>query len=108
MQAGPDLLQMNNEKYLDMVRKGEVINAYRLLVPISKSLRNSFTADCNFGNSPRREARQKRLIAKAREIAERIDLNVYIQGDPRGCALYLVDKSEQRPGMNYTSGIAIY
>src|SRR3990167_1503775 len=99
---------MKNETYLDMVKKGEVINVYRALLPISKSLRNSFTADCNFGDSPRREKKQARLIAKAKELVERIDLIIYIQSDPRGCSLYLLDKSETKPSENYSSGIAIY
>ena len=85
---------MNNETYLDMVRKAEVINAYRLLVPISKSLRNSFEADCNYGDNPKRQRRQERLVKRAQEIAARIDLVIYVQGDPRGCALHLIDKNE--------------
>ena len=92
--------------YLDTV--STVIWAYRALLPISKSLNNSFTADCNFGNNPRREKKQERLIAKAKEIAENINMTVYIQGDPRGCSLYLVSKNEKSPRENYTNGIAIY
>ena len=99
---------MNNKAYLDMVRKGEVINCYRQLLPISKSLRHSFEADCNYGDSPRREKKQTRLIARAREIAARIDLLVYVQSDPRGCSLYLIDKDEKKPSENYSAGIAIY
>jgi len=91
-----------------MVIKGNIMHAYRQLLPISKSLRQSFTADCNYGNSPRREAKQARLIEKAQQIADSIDLDIYVQGDPRGCSLYLIEKGRENPNATYNTGIAIY
>jgi hypothetical protein len=87
---------------------GEIMRAYRLLLPISKSLNNHFTNDCNYGNTTRRDNAEGKLVAEAKRIAASINLNIYVQGDPRGCSLYLVAKSEKMPEQNYTNGIAIY
>ena len=84
------------------------INVYRQLLPISKSLRNSFEAECTSGESPRREKKQARLIAKAKELAENIGMTIYVQGDPRGCSLYLVENDGKNHASDYTNGIAIY
>ena len=93
---------------LNMSEVGLIVNVYRQLVPISKALRNSFEAECNYGDSPRREKRQDRLIAKAKEIAEWAGLAIYVQGDPRGCSLYLVENDGKSHASDYTNGIAIY
>lgn len=72
---------------------------------ISRSLRKSFEMDCNYGETPRRTKTQDRLINRAKGLAHNIGYKIYVQGDPRGCALYLIDSS-MNDG-NYNNGIAL-
>lgn len=73
---------------------------------ISRSLRKSFENDCNYGECHKRTVRQQRLTSRAMGLAHNIGYNIYVQGDPRGCALYLIDNS-MNDG-NYNNGIALY
>lgn len=67
---------------------------YRIeeLKKISQSLHKLAEADCNFGLTKRQETRKANLIEKAQELASEIGLTIYHQGDPRGCALYLLSQ----------------
>lgn len=60
------------------------------------------------GRTPDRE---KGAIKRAKKIAAEYGLTAYIQGDPRGCALYLVRKTDVPPGADidgyYSRGIAV-
>jgi len=78
------------------------------LKKISKKLNKSFTADCNFGSTPRRDKYQARLMAQAEKHAQDLGLYVYIQTDPRGASLYLLEKKEEATLALYNRGMVIY
>jgi len=87
------------------------IDLYRRLLPLSQKLQKSFTNECNYGVTIRREHEQEKLEKEARKIAAIYGMGIYVQGDPRGCALYLIPKrmSAKDADMHYsTKGIAIY
>ena len=52
----------------------------------------------------RAETRLKNLLKTASELAERLGLAIYHQGDPRGCSLYLIEKGQED---NYNRGVAL-
>lgn len=68
----------------------------RDLQKISKRLHRAFENDCNFGSTPRRKKTQERLEKRAAELALDFGFQVYVQKDPRGCALYLYKLSDLR------------
>jgi len=81
---------------------------YAELQKIAKSLQRLHETACNYGLTERQEKRAGRLIKKAQEIAQRFGLEVYEQGDPRGCPLYLIKKEMKEKGcIQYIEGIAI-
>lgn len=55
--------------------------------------------------------RETGAIRRAKTIAAQYGLTAYIQGDPRGCALYLVRPQDAVPGVDidgyYSRGIAV-
>ena len=93
---------------------------------ISRKLRRIFERQCNGYNfypdgpysrdedasraATRDERREEKLKAKAGEIATGLGVKLYVQGDPRGCALYLVPASltDEEIDSNYSSYFAIY
>jgi hypothetical protein len=78
---------------------------------ISRSLHYLAEAACNYGLTPRQEKRQDRLEAQAKQYAKEIGgVKVYFQGDPRGCALYLVPAGldDEVIDSTYSSYFAIY
>jgi len=79
---------------------------YRELLRISKSLNQLATNDCNYGLTARQEKREDNLFKKAQQLAKQVGLKAYHQGDPRGCSLYLIDKTMD--DTTYNNGIAIY
>lgn len=83
-----------------------VINTYRQLEKISRSLRKSYENSCNFPLSKRQQTREDNLQRKAEMLAIHLGLKAYHQTDPRGCALYLIDVDMDET--NYDHGIAIY
>lgn len=90
-------------------KANNIINIYRELQKIAKSLHSLDEADCNYGLTPRQEKREENLVYKAEELASEIGLKAFHQSDPRGCSLYLVDPKNKEYYMNYnTQGIAIY
>ena len=95
---------MKTEKQLDQFKA----NLYRFIIlcGISKKLRKSFEMDCNFGDDPKREKKQQKLINDAEKLAQEMGFRLYVQGDPRGCALYLLTKDMDRTC--YTNGLACY
>ena len=85
------------------------IYSFRELQKIAKALQRSHENDCNYGLTPRQETRERNLMKKAQEIAERLGFNAYEQGDPRGCSLYLVTpEMKTKYDTEYTQGIAVY
>lgn len=86
---------------------GFFISQFRELQKISRQVHNLDINSCNYGLTDRQEKREDKLIKKASEIAERFNLKVYHQGDPRGCSLWLTENGENS-GSNYTNGIAVY
>ncbi len=92
------LREIRNQEYL-----------LRELRKISNSLHSLNECACNYGLTERQEKREKRLEEKAQIIAKELDLAVYFQGDPRGCALYLVPKdwTKEYTGSHYPEGLAI-
>ena len=79
---------------------------YKDLLRISRALTQLDTNACNYGLSARQEKRVENLEKRAQELAQEIGLKAYHQGDPRGCSLYLIDKTMNNS--NYNNGIAIY
>ena len=78
---------------------------------ISKSLHGLSENACNYGLTPRQEKREKNLEKQAEKLADELGFQVYFQGDPRGCALYLLPKGMSREEIesNYPSkGFAVY
>lgn len=78
------------------------------LRPISRKLNAIGVRGCN-GRDERQEARdykaEQRLRGEAHDLAQGIGLLFYHQTDPRGCAVYLIDKSMD--DSTYNQGIAI-
>ena len=61
--------------------------------------------DCNYGAlTKRQETRYNNTIKKAVELTESLGLKLYVQEDPRGCALYLIEDGMGR--YDYNNGIA--
>ena len=78
---------------------------------ISKRLHRYHETACNWGLTEQQEKREAKLEANAHAIAEDLGYNAYIQGDPRGCALYLVPKEwtkEHTEQHYYPDGMPIY
>ena len=71
---------------------------------------NPFTGDYDDAAAMRDERREEKLKAKAGEIATGLGVKLYVQGDPRGCSLYLVPASltDEEASSNYSSYFAIY
>ena len=105
---------MNDKDYIDMA--SAIINAYRELKKIAKTIHKLDENDCNgfadtdWGRKAEARNNTKRinLLRRGRELANNISLAVYHQADPRGCSLYLIPQSMKRPAETYTNGIAIY
>lgn len=76
------------------------------LQKISKRLHTQDENACNYGLTPRQETRVKNLKQKAQELAQKLGLHAYHQGDPRGCSLYLVENTKDIE-QYYPNGIAI-
>lgn len=100
MSATQEAGQMNIE---DVRSVGYV---YRELLPISRKLHRIAEANCNYGNTTRRDNQETKLLAQAEALAQRIGLHAYHQGDPRGCALYLID--DTMIDSTYSNGLAVY
>ena len=82
------------------------LNRIERLKSIQKSLHKLAEFSCNYELTERQQTREDNLIKKAEAIASEINCAVYYQGDPRGCALYLVCE-EDKKGHNYTNGIPL-
>ena len=105
---------MNNQDFLNMAQN--IISAHRELAKIAKTINRLDCNDCNgypdtdYGRKAeaRNNTRRENLLKRAQELAGRISLKIYHQGDPRGCSLYLISPNLERPAEKYTQGIAIY
>lgn len=77
---------------------------------ISRSLHRLSECSCNYGLTDRQEKRKERLEKKAVELGKELGFKVYFQGDPRGCALYLVppELADKEAESTYPSYFAIY
>ena len=60
---------------------------------------------CNYQLVTRQERRLENLLTKAEALAQELGYHIYHQGDPRGCALYLVENNADTS--NYTDGVAL-
>ena len=96
------------ETRLDDVRK--VLYAINRLREISRRLNGIGCRKCNGYQSETQEKRdqtiEERLLNEAQELAAGLGVRFYHQGDPRGCAVYLIDESMD--GSTYNRGIALY
>jgi len=82
------------------------INVYNRLKPISRKISALDCKSCNGEISEQDyDIKIDKLLAQAKELASDLGLKVYHQSDPRGCSLYLVDKT-MNDG-NYNRGVAI-
>jgi hypothetical protein len=82
------------------------INVYNLLKPIAKKLERFDVKSCNGQISDEAYDRfTDSLMVYANDYASQIGLIAYHQSDPRGCSLYLIDKSMD--DSTYNRGIAI-
>jgi hypothetical protein len=84
----------------------QISYVWRELLKISNSLHRLDENACNYGLTPKQEKRVEKLEEKADRLAESIGLKAYHQGDPRGCSLYLIDKTMDQS--TYNRGVAIY
>jgi len=73
------------------------------LEKIARQLHRLHEASCNYGLTSRQEKREEKLKEKARELAGQLGLKIFIQGDPRGLPLFLIEKE----GQNYWDGLPI-
>jgi hypothetical protein len=48
------------------------------------------------------------LIDQANKLAQELGLFIYVQGDPRGASLYLLEKKEDVTQAYYNRGMCIY
>lgn len=75
---------------------------------VATSLHRLAEHECNYGLTPRQDKRQDALSDRARELANKMGLAIYIQGDPRGCPLYLIPADGQHHESDYNSvGVAV-
>jgi hypothetical protein len=89
--------------------------AVRELPPLARSLRHIFERQCNgFTDeaAEKRAARREELLtAQARELAKQVGAELYVQGDPRGCPLYLIFPGDvpagEDVGAYYNRGVAV-
>ena len=68
---------------------------------------NSYTGN----RSPYRDMETPALKRLAKVMKRHPDLRAYVQGDPRGCALYLLQPNDAPKGQEdsyYSHGIAVY
>lgn len=68
---------------------------------------NSFTGN----RTPHRDMETPALARLAKIMKRYPNLRAYVQGDPRGCALYLLREKDAPVGeedSNYSRGIAVY
>ena len=79
------------------------------LQKIAKSLHKLDEMACNYRLTERQEKKQDELIERAREIAKKYGFDVYHDGDPRACTLYLITpEMKNEIGLpNYWEGIPI-
>lgn len=81
------------------------------LKKISNRLHRYHEISCNYGLTSRQEKTENRLKENAQAIAQDLGYNAYIQGDPRGCALYLIPQQwtkEYAESHYYPDGMPIY
>jgi len=93
---------------------------FRDLQKLSRQIHRINEQDCNGysdfkGNwdekaEQRAEKRKQKLLKKASELAESLGFKIYLQGDPRGIALYLITAEQTLKGSScdYQNGIAVY
>ena len=107
-----ELKTLSDLKYFAF-RFEELKKLSRKLHKIQENQCNGYSDFKGDWDSKREQAdlkREKKLYARAEEIAKEFNLKAYLQGDCRGCALYLIEESEFIKGSNcnYTNGIAVY
>ena len=73
---------------------------------ISRILHRLDETACNYGLTPTQEKRVKKLETAAEELAQRLSLHAYHQGDPRGASLYLINDTLN--DTNYSNGVCLY
>jgi hypothetical protein len=77
---------------------------------MSRRLRRLFEADCSLddGRQEQRERSEDRIEARARKMMPE-GVELYVQGDCRGCSLYVIPPSARRPIDSYynADGIAL-
>jgi len=86
----------------------QVIDAHKKLVHLSNRLNRLDTQECNGELKQGEYERKIELVeTKSDNVAEILGFTTYHQSDPRGCSLYLIEKSETKPDLNYTNGFAV-
>lgn len=108
---GTILLKMNEKQE---ALTGQQFNAVKRLLAIERKLHKRDEQDCNFSFSEAQEARRVgfniKLMREASDLAVILGYySAYHQGDPRGCALYLLTKEQAiNPQSLYSQGLAIH
>ena len=98
-----------------MTERERMRNYGRLIQRIARRLHKLDEKSCNVPMNDKQEASHEKrivsLILQARAEAEPHGFQVYHQGDPRGCSLYLV-KPEDLRGLDiesaYDRGLSVY
>jgi len=82
------------------------VNIVERLRPISRLLRKYHEHECNYGElTTRQQKRYNKELERAKELANDLGFKLFLQGDPRGCALYIIDDTMN--ASNYSNGLAI-
>ena len=93
---------------MTLIEMRQVTYVYERLKPVARQLHRLDERACN-GTSEslakRDEKREINLMKSAADLAGQIGLTPYHQSDPRGCSLYVIDKTMD--DSNYHNGIAI-
>ena len=71
------------------------------IIQIARELKRIDEANCNYGETKRRETRAANLEKRAAEIAKEFGFVAHHQSDPRGASLFF-----HKQGENYHYGIA--
>jgi hypothetical protein len=103
-------MKLTDQEYKKLAELKSMNASLEALRKISRSLHHLAENACNYGLTKRQESRENTLKVKAIAHAIALGFQAYFQGDPRGCALYLVPEgwSKEQANQEYPSGMAIY
>lgn len=78
---------IHSDNYVALLGLGLTADQARQLQGIALRLHHLYECECNYGLTPRQEARERTLNKQVAEIAQATGLTIRTQGDPRGWPL---------------------